>query len=128
MQNFFKDIPSIKVKVSKGLHLKSCMSMLTKDTIIISLADSAVNLREEIQSKSDFRNNYQFVHVEKDKPSNVLSLNNFIIYPSGYDKCYENVRKSQNSKEHRIAVANGEFEKIDGCLTCLSVFFSSGAK
>ena len=122
LNSFFSDIPMTCIPVQGGLHLKSCMTILGKDTILISSSASANSMRQEIELKSEQANFYNFRSVgDNDSAANILALNDVIVYPNDYKSEYAHLVEFDSART--VALENSEFKKIDGCLTCRSVFF-----
>lgn len=128
LQAAFPDIAVATCKVSAGLHLKSLMTMLCPDTILIEDSESGRAVRDEILTKSPFAENYRFVLMATTQPchANVVYFNDVVVYPPAY------IGFDELLKLHTFKGAHGvdteEFAKIDGCLTCLSVLFSGKRK
>ena len=129
MQQVFKEIPLNTCEVREGLHLKSSMSMLAEDTILIGRSEAAQSIKKQILEKSPFAHLYKFVEVDEDQSgsANVLYFNNTLMYPSSFEHIYKSNAEFQNNQVEFKSLKNDEFKKIDGCLTCRSVFFNKGS-
>ena len=123
----FKPIPVIACIVKEGLHLKSSMSMLSNDVILIGSSDAARSVRKQIEEKSPFASHYRFVEVDEDQTAsaNVLIFNKRLVYSSSFEHLYKEIPDFGGAPVSKSLV-NSEFKKIDGCLTCRSVFFNKG--
>lgn len=119
---FFKDIPVITCKVFEGLHLKSSMSMISPDLILIGSSQPAQSCRQQIEKKSKFLDHYRFVNVDEDQngSANVLSFNDRLVCSQSFQHLYSKMSDFKNA----TSLSNDELKKIDGCLTCRSVFFN----
>jgi dimethylargininase len=103
----------ISVPVVKGLHLKSAVSYLGNNVLLID--------HEKVES-SVFKN-FQWIKVE-DKNSyaaNCLALGNQIIMPAGFPTIREKILQ-YDFETHEVEMS--EFEKADGGVTCLSIILS----
>lgn len=101
------------------------MSMLDDDVILIGSGSGAESIHEQLKTKSKFFQYYKFVRVSNDSAANVLCFNGKVIAPATYKSLCQDVPELvENSKV--IWAEADEFEKIDGALTCRSVFFDHG--
>ncbi len=100
----------VPVPVVKGLHLKSAVSYLGNNVLLIN--------PERVESGA-FKN-FQWIEVEaKDSyAANCLALGNQIIMPAGFSTVRE--KMLQHGFE-TVEVEMSEFEKADGGVTCLSL-------
>ena len=102
----------ISVPIVKGLHLKSAVSYLGNNILI---------LNPERVDCSAFKN-FQLIEVaEKDSyAANCLAMGNLIFMPTGFSM----IRKKIFQKGFKtIELDMSEFEKADGGVTCLSIIF-----
>ena len=102
----------VPVKVLKGLHLKSSVSYLGKNVLLIN---------PERVDVGPFKG-FKWVEVkEKDSyVANCLSMKNQVLIPKGYQKVREKIH--QHGFE-TIELEMSEFEKADGGITCLNLIF-----
>jgi dimethylargininase len=103
----------VSVPVFKGLHLKSAVSYLGNNVLLID--------QEKVES-GVFKS-FQWIEVE-DKNSyaaNCLALGNQIIMPSGFPTIREKILQYDFET---LEVEMSEFEKADGGVTCLSIILS----
>lgn len=100
----------ISVPVVKGLHLKSAVSYLGNNILLID--------PERVESGAFEK--FQWIEVEeKDSyAANCLALGNRVIMPAGFPTIREKIR--QHGFE-TIELEMSEFEKADGGVTCLSI-------
>ena len=96
--------------------------------VVGMVCQSKINIetKKQIQEKSRFK--YKFIDIDDKNyagSANVLYFNNFLAIPSHLLKIYEDFPEFKGLKEVK-PLPNRELFKIDGCLTCRSVFFSSG--
>ena len=100
----------ISVPVVKGLHLKSAVSYLGNNVLLID--------PERVENGA-FKN-FQWIEVEgKDSyAANCLALGNRIIMPAGFPMIREKIL--QHGFE-TVELEMSEFEKADGGVTCLSI-------
>ncbi len=103
----------ISVPVIKGLHLKSAVSYLGNNTLIID--------PERVES-SAFKN-FKWIEVEyKDSyAANCLTVGNRVIMPAGFQTVSAKIR--QHGFE-TVELEMSEFEKADGGVTCLSIILT----
>lgn len=119
MAKFFNEWNVTAINVAENLHLKSVLSMAYYDTIVIEDSKEAAEMKKEIEEKSKFTKDYKYLTVPSDGSANILFFNNNLVYPAVSDEVYKNLFENVN----KISLENTEFKKIDGCLTCRSIFF-----
>lgn len=100
------------VEVSAGLHLKSIVNYVGRNTLLLS-ADGADN--------PAFKG-YQHVvlDAEEEYAGNTLWINDTLITPKGYPKT---LAKLEQIGLPMVQMDTSEFKKMDGGLTCLSLRF-----
>jgi dimethylargininase len=100
----------VPVPVVKGLHLKSAVSYLGNNILLID--------PERVECAA-FKN-FEWIEVEeKDSyAANSLALGNRVIMPAGFPTIREKI--VQHGFE-TVEVEMSEFEKADGGVTCLSI-------
>jgi dimethylargininase len=100
----------VPVPVVKGLHLKSAVSYLGNNILLID--------PERVESTA-FKN-FQWIEVEeKDSyAANCLTLGNRVIMPAGFPAIREKIIRHGFET---VEVEMSEFEKADGGVTCLSI-------
>lgn len=102
----------IAVEVPAGLHLKSSVTHIADNTIIV-----AENLAED----KAFRDYKKVVlPMEMDYAANTLLINGTVIMTSGFPNA---VKMVENAGCKVIALEMTEYRKMDGALTCLSLRF-----
>ena len=102
--------------------------MLDEKTIIIGISESSQFIKKQIEEKSKFLNSYKFVEIDDINyhgSANVLYFNKRLAFPSHLSHIYDFLHEFKNIKSV-TPLPNSELFKIDGCLTCRSVFFCSG--
>jgi dimethylargininase len=108
----FTKKPVIPVKVSLGLHLKTSVTYLGSNTLVID--PSSI----ETSSLSEFK------WIETEKPdryaANCLGIENIVLMPKGFNKVATKIRK-EGFKTLELDMS--EFEKANGGITCLSIIF-----
>jgi len=108
-------IPVRPVPVNKGLHLKSAVSFLGEDALLID-GDSVdpVHFPE-----------FRIIPAapEEAYSANVLKIGKTLILPKGYPRTRSAI-EDENLFESIIELDMSEFEKADGGLTCLSIFIN----
>jgi len=127
MRNYFSDVIIHSVEVSEELHLKSCMTLAGRRTILASVGTQAT--RDVLKKfKEAAKESYKFieldslparcnvVYFEVDKTSVVLHT------PMTSDKEIEALK--QINVDKKIELDFDEFGKVDGCLTCCCVLIS----
>jgi dimethylargininase len=100
----------ISVPVVKGLHLKSAVSYLGNNVLLID--------PERVESGA-FKS-FRWIEVEEKDSyvANCLALGNRIIMPAGFPTVREKIRQHGFDT---IELEMSEFEKADGGVTCLSI-------
>jgi dimethylargininase len=102
--------PCLPVAVKRGLHLKSAVSFLGGNLLLIDPASI---------DASPFKS-FEWIEVEKSEryAANCLRLGEFVLMPTGYPKVADQIR---NHSFKTLEIAMSEFEKADGAITCLSI-------
>tara|TARA_Y100001936_G_scaffold184384_1_gene181946 strand:+ start:962 stop:1711 length:750 start_codon:yes stop_codon:yes gene_type:complete len=102
----------VPVTVIKGLHLKSSVSYLGKNVLLIN---------PERVDAGPFKS-FKWVEVEEKDSyvANCFAMKNQILIPSGYQKVREKIH--QHGFE-TIELEMSEFKKADGGITCLNLIF-----
>lgn len=128
IQQIWKESKVIPIKVIKGLHLKSFITLLgvTKDNIVhLVVADDDIGINI-VEQMSKYLHKLKFHYVPNVQMANVICINNNIVAKNGFpnsklifDKL--DIEYPYEFKFHYIAY--NEVEKIDGALTCCSVLF-----
>ncbi|MCB1113705.1 MAG: dimethylargininase [Chlamydiia bacterium] len=117
---FSKDMDVIAIPVSGALHLKSSVSLLDENTLVI--ADNASG--RAIQKWMDAQASYQFVAVPDPVASNVLRIKDTLIIQSGYPASEAILKLEAESRGLKVIALNmSELIKADGALTCGSLLF-----
>ncbi|MEN8006582.1 MAG: arginine deiminase family protein [Candidatus Krumholzibacteriota bacterium] len=100
------------ISVAAGLHFKSSVNLVAPDTLLVA-ADFAD--RTEL---ADFR--LIRVPPNEEYAANVLLVNERLIMPEGYPRTREEL---DGLGVEIVELDTGEFRKMDGGLTCLSLRF-----
>lgn len=116
----FPDYQVSMVKIRGDLHLKSVLTMVDTETVVVVGNDAGKAVIENMQSNCNFV--YQKITVPEGGACNCVHINGSIIHRSqseveDVDKFFEVMNKPT------YQVDNSEFTKADGCLTCRSVLF-----
>ena len=102
--------PCIPVTVLRGLHLKSAVSFLGRNLLVIDA---------ESIDPSPFKSFDWIAADTSDRyAANCLALGEFVILPAGYPRLADQIR-AHGFKP--IEIEMSEFEKADGGVTCLSL-------
>jgi dimethylargininase len=102
----------ISVPVERSLHLKSAVSGISDDTLLIN--------RRWVDA--DVFSDLSLVEVDESEPgaANALRIGNEIIFPAGYPKTTARL-EAQGFRIRPIDV--GELTKAEGAVTCCSLVF-----
>lgn len=102
--------PCLPVSVNRGLHLKSAVSYLGGNLLVIDPASI---------DPSPFKS-FDWIQVdEQDRyAANCLTLGKFALMPAGYPRVADRIRRRGFET---IELEMSEFEKADGGVTCLSL-------
>ena len=106
------DMKGIQVSMKNMLHLKTGLSYLENNNLLIS---------GEFLNNSLF-DNFNKIIVEEDElyAANSLWINDTVIVPENYNKTR---KKIEQTGYKTIVVDTSEFRKVDGGLSCLSLRF-----
>ncbi len=101
-----------RVPVAGGLHLKSGISLVSADTLIMA---------EAYRHRPEFRRFRRIIPIPEDVDAcNCLWVNGTVLMPRGFPR----VRDLLDSLDlPLVEVTISEFQKMDGGLTCLSLRF-----
>jgi dimethylargininase len=102
--------PVVPVHVKQGLHLKTSVSALGNDLLII----------QPSQVDTEPLNGYEWIEVDEDEAyaANCLTVGNNVILPAGFPKLEQRIQEYGFST---LPVDMSEFQKADGGVTCLSL-------
>ena len=100
----------VPVQVKKGLHLKTSVSVLGKNLLVINPSHVEIE---------PFRK-FEWIEVGEDEmyAANCLAIGNSVILPAGFPKLEKQI---QNHGFVTLPVEMSEFQKADGGVTCLSL-------
>jgi dimethylargininase len=106
------DLTGSKVPVKKALHLKSGVSYLENNNMLVC---------GEFINKKDFER-YNRIIVDEDESyaANSLWVNGKVMVPEGFPKTRQKIEKAGYET---ISLNVSEFRKLDGGLSCLSLRF-----
>lgn len=102
--------PCLPVAVKRGLHLKSAVSFLGENLLVIDPASI---------DAAPFKN-FEWIEVEENEAyaANCLRLGEFVLMPTGYPKVADQIR---SHGFQTLELEMSEFEKAEGAITCLSL-------
>ncbi len=106
------DLNGITVKLDKMLHLKTGVSYLENNKLLIS--------NQFIDDKTFDRFKKILIEDEEAYSANSLWINGTVLVPAGYPRTLEKIIKA--GYKTRV-VDTSEFRKLDGGLSCLSLRF-----
>ena len=118
----FSEYSVLPVKVEKGLHLKSFMSMVGPDKIGIGQSPGARMARDQIRSGAKYTEKYEFVEFPDDTAANCLYIGGNLVHvsrevaPNSAD-----ILSSLSVPGKKYSLNVSELGKVDGCLTCSSL-------
>lgn len=118
MAKVFSKYPVTGITVQKHLHLKSMMTMLGEDLIVVGASEPAQTAWREIKTKAKFP--YECMVVPEDKAANCLVINGTVVHLTA-EEMPKSVELFRKLSCPRIELGNSEFYKVDGCLTCRSI-------
>ncbi len=100
----------VPVRVKQGLHLKTSVSILRKNLLVINPS--------HVETKP-FRE-FEWIEVDKKEAyaANCLAVGENVILPAGFPKLEQRIQEHDFST---LPVEMGEFQKADGGVTCLSL-------
>lgn len=105
--------PCAPVAVHRGLHLKSSVSFLGSDLLVIDPAS--------VDASAFKKFTWIEVNEEERYAANCLTLGNFVILPAGFPDAAKKIRVHGYEV---IELEMSEFEKADGGVTCLSLIIN----
>ncbi|MDP6735152.1 MAG: arginine deiminase family protein [Nitrospinaceae bacterium] len=105
--------PVISVSVPRGLHLKTRLTSLGSDLLVVD--SSSI----DVATLDGFR----FIETgEADNyAANCLAIGETVLMPAGFPRVAKNIRKKGLQT---MELEMSEFEKADGGLTCLSIILN----
>lgn len=120
IESFLKPVPVIPIYLDQGLHLKSFITQMDRDCILISNCKQGQKIGEQLGEKtgSDFR----LVFVPDQIASNCLRINNTLVIQAGFEKSARAIRAyAEDMNLATVQLEMSEFIKADGALTCCSI-------
>ena len=114
----FSNYPVTGIAVEQHLHLKSMMTMLGEDLIVVGASEPAQKAWREIQSKAKYP--YKCMVVPEDSAANCLVINGTVVHLNA-DEIPQSVDLFRKLSCPRVELTNSELHKVDGCLTCCSI-------
>jgi len=115
------------IKLKAGLHLKSMLSALDGNTIVISDTKDGHEVAEFIQAETAKagKENYNFVFVPDEPAANVLRIKDIVIIQDGYPSSESVMQPEVVKRKLKLVKLNmSELIKADGALTCGSILMS----
>lgn len=100
------------IEVGAGLHLKSIVNYVGKNTLLLDAASSAHPAFAGFE--------HMVIDKDEEYAGNTLWINDVLITPEGYPKT---LAKIQTLGLQIRVIPTSEFKKMDGGLTCLSLRF-----
>lgn len=100
----------VPVSVHRGLHLKSSVSFLGNNLLVLN--------PENVDSSAFEKFDWITVDENESYAANCLTLGKFVLMPAGSPKLADKIRAHEF---HVIELKMSEFEKADGSVTCLSL-------
>ncbi|MFK7772288.1 MAG: dimethylarginine dimethylaminohydrolase family protein [Saprospiraceae bacterium] len=102
------------VEVTDCLHLKSAVTQVTEDTVLLN--PKWINV--------DVFNEYKIIKTHQDEPNaaNALLINDVVLFPKAYPLTAQILK---NNEIRIILVDNSEVIKAEGALTCCSIIFKT---
>jgi len=125
---FGDEVKVHEIPVRDGLHLKSCMTMCGVDTVMCSVENQGTrDMLEDVKKKATVT--YKFIEAEiTPVKANVI----YIEIENRGSICLHSVMTSKAEQkalnaievDEKIEVDLSELNKVDGCLTCCTVFMT----
>jgi dimethylargininase len=106
------NLNGIKVQMDKMLHLKTGLSYIENNNLLIS--------QQFINDKTFDHINKILINDDEAYSANSLWINGTVLVPKGYPHTLEKIRQARYKT---IEVDTSEFRKLDGGLSCLSLRF-----
>jgi dimethylargininase len=121
LQNIFQDkLEVVGIPVTEGLHLKSILTALDADTLVVAGSEAGKKIQGLISELTHHA--YEFVVVPDPVASNVLRINSTLIIQKGYPESEEILQNYCMAKQLKLVTINmSELIKADGALTCGSL-------
>jgi len=111
----------IKLHVTEGLHLKSVITQLDTNVLLIADNTAGQHIRNEIEDTNSIRD-YEFIAVPDMVACNVLRINNNVVIQENFPQSEQIIRKYADTHHLHIHKLNmSELIKSDGALTCSSI-------
>jgi dimethylargininase len=105
--------PAVSVPVLRGLHLKTRLTSLGGNLLVVDPASIDVATLDGFRFiETDEADNYA---------ANCLAIGETVLMPAGFSKVAKNIRKEGL---RTVELEMSEFEKAEGGLTCLSIIFN----
>lgn len=121
LRNAFPDYPVHPIKISAGLHLKSCMTMADENVIVCGNSPSASDALKQVLSKAT--KEYSVLRVPDDHAANVVLVNDTILCRSA-EEISSSYKELEKLSIKKIQLKGNELAKVDGCHTCKSLLYN----
>lgn len=119
---FAKEYPVYAVAVREALHLKSIMSAVDQETLVI--AEKGRAMTEESLSALFKQEYYRLLFLPDQVAANVLSFGSTLVFQEGFPQSEALLRKLALEKgQELIKLTMSELIKADSALTCCSILF-----
>jgi dimethylargininase len=102
--------PVLSVRVKQGLHLKTSVSTLGKNLLVINPSHVETEPFRELE--------WIEVGEKEAYAANCLTVGKYVILPAGFPKLEQQIQAHGFST---LPVEMSEFQKADGGVTCLSL-------
>jgi len=126
IQQYEPSVTVVRLHVTQGLHLKSVITQL--DTNVLLLADNPCGhaIRHEIEDIHGITS-YEFIVVPDMVACNVLRIHENAVIQDGFPASEKKIREYTDRHRLQIHKLNmSEFIKSDGALTCGSILMQLG--
>ena len=101
----------VGIPVEKYLHLKTAVTYIGKNTVLLSLPDYL-----------PYFTDFNIINVEKDEAygADSLAIGDYVLVPTGCPALAKEIKKLGFTV---FEIEMSEFKKADGSITCLSILF-----
>lgn len=122
LEEFFShEISVVALPVEGSLHLKSLMTLLTENVLVVSDDSEGRKLAALLHERAP---SYEFLFVPDRVAANVVRIGDHLLIQSGFESS-EAVLRARAQKEglEVVSLEMSELIKADGALTCGSLLF-----
>jgi dimethylargininase len=120
---FGPEVPVLTVPVEGALHLKSVITALDAETLLIGDCDPGRKISEALETRYGLHKDYSRAWIPDPVAANVIPLGSRILMQDGFPRSEAVIREAAGKGKELVKLRMSELIKADGALTCCSLLF-----